>query len=101
MDTGSTGVVIGASQLDLTAHDLENYPKGHEFLSSSHVFWEGHWINASEVNFTFTAADVIAKVPILAVTESSICGNFSKGKCDPKSKTHVNRRPNRINYLGK
>ena len=100
MDTGSTGVVIGARQLDLTVEQLQHYPKGSEFLSSSNVLWEGHWINASDANFTFSGADVTAKVPILAVTESSICGTFTDGKCKEGTRTACVGMPEGINYLG-
>ena len=100
MDTGSTGVVISAKQLKLSLNDLENYSKGSEYLSSSHVYWEGYWIDAVDVNLTFTAAEIIAKVPILAVTESSICVIYANGVCDPCSKTNVTYWPSNIPYLG-
>lgn len=100
MDTGSTGVTIGAAQLGLSLKDLETYQPGSEFLSSSHVFWEGYWINASAVNLTFTAANLTAKVPILAVTKSSICGNFKNGTCEESSKTNITLWPTHIRYLG-
>ncbi|KAL9073478.1 MAG: hypothetical protein Q9161_002899 [Pseudevernia consocians] len=100
MDTGSTGVTIGAKQLGLRYKNLTKYQPGSEFLSSSGVFWEGYWINASDVNLTFTAANVTAKVPILAVTKTSICGNFHNGTCQEASKTNITLWPSHIRYLG-
>ena len=100
MDTGSTGVVIGAKQLGLAFEELQHYPKGYEYLDSSGVFWEGYWVSASDANLTFTAAGVIAKVPIHAVTESSICAKFQNEPCNQKSKTNITSWPININYLG-
>ena len=42
MDTGSTGVVIGAKQLNLDLKTLKKYQPGTEYLSSSGVFWQGY-----------------------------------------------------------
>lgn len=100
MDTGSTGVTIGAKQLGLSLNYLSQFQPGSEFLSSSGVFWEGYWINASAVNITFTDANVIAKVPILAVTNTSICGNFKNGTCEEASKSNITQWPTHIRYLG-
>ncbi len=100
MDTGSTGVTIGAKQLGLRHKNLTKYQTGSEFLSSSGVFWEGYWIDASDVNLTFTAANLTAKVPILAVTKTSICGNFQNGACEEASKTNITLWPTHIRYLG-
>lgn len=100
MDTGSTGVVIGAQQLGLGLKDLKKYQPGNEYLGSSGVFWEGYWLPASDVNLTFTAASVTAKVPILAVTETSICGKFSNGECEESSKTNITHWPTDTRYLG-
>lgn len=99
MDTGSTGVVIGASLLGLDLEDLKKYQAGNEYLGSSGVFWEGYWLTASDVNLTFTAANLTAKVPILAVTETSSCGNFNNGECEEGSKTNITQWPN-TRYLG-
>lgn len=101
MDTGSTGVAIGASLLNLTVKDVHHYPKGYEALSGG-TFWQGHWVPASEVNLTFAAGPsgrVTAKVPILAVTERSICHDFKDGVC--RNKTDPERLPLNVSYLGK
>lgn len=98
MDTGSTGVAFGAAQLGLPLEYLQNYPTGSEFLSSSRVFYEGYWVSA--VNLTFTAANVTAQIPILAVTKRSICGNFTNGSCEEASKTNITLWPTTIRYLG-
>ena len=95
-----TGVAIGAEQLGVSLQDLQRYPTGYEYLSSSGRYWQGYWVSASDVNLTFTAANVTAKVPILAVTESSICHNFQNGPCEQSSKTNITLWPNTINYLG-
>ena len=100
MDTGSTGVTIGAKQLGLPLSYLRRFQPGSEFLSSSGVFWEGYWVNSSAVNLTFTLANLTAKVPILAVTNTSICGNFQNGTCEEASKTNINQWPTHIRYLG-
>ena len=90
MDTGSTGVAIRAKLMNLTLEDVQIYPKGHESLSGG-TFWEGYWIPASEVNLTFAAGAVTAKVPILAVTERSTCHKFKDGEC--KNKTDAEQMP--------
>ena len=104
MDTGSTGVAIGAQQLGLSHEYLHRFPNGSEWLSSSNVTWEGHYINASDVNVTFTASDkssVAAQVPILAVTRRSICGKFQNGACVPGYEQDVSYdTSNRPQYLG-
>ena len=100
MDTGSTGVVISAKNLNLTREYLESkeYQKGIEYLSSSQRLWEGYWINAEDVNFTFVNAPVTAKIPILAVTENSTCRDFANGSCHHK--LNATCMPPGIRYLG-
>ena len=98
MDTGSTAVAISASLMDLKLEDVQNYPKGAESLSGG-TLWEGHWIPASEVNLTFAAVGVIAKVPVFAVTERSTCHDFKNGECGDK--TDVVEMPDTVKYVGK
>lgn len=100
MDTGSTGVAMGAQSLGLSPDDLHGYPRGVEYLSSSHILYEGQWIDAADVNLTFTGTGVTAKVPILAVTERSTCTKFVDGECAPGHKENVQAWPDRPQYLG-
>ena len=97
MDTGSTGVAIGAKTLNLSLEDVQHYPPGVESLSGG-ALWEGYWVPAEEVNMTFSAAGLTAKVPILAVTERSTCHRFRNGVC--QKKTNVTEMPGDVNYVG-
>ena len=98
MDTGSTGVAVGATLMGLTLEDVQKYENGSESLSGG-TFWEGYWIPASEVNFTFADAGLTAKIPILAVMESSTCHNFDdSGKCTKK--TDSKKMPDDVHYVG-
>ena len=97
MDTGSTAVAISASSMNLNLSDVQNYPPGAESLSGG-TLWEGYWIPASEVNITFAAAGVTAKVPILAVTERSNCHDFVNGECT--NKTDDVQMPDDVKYVG-
>lgn len=101
VDTGSMGVVVGAKMLGLDAAALSKYPKGDSYLSSSGVYWEGYLIPTSDVDLTFTAANVLSKVPVLAVYESSICTSWQGAAgCKPGSKTNITEWPEHLRYLG-
>lgn len=100
MDTGSTGVAIGAKSLGLTLQDLSKYPPGVEYLSSSRVFWEGYWVDAKDVNVDFAGTGLTAQVPIFAVTVESVCTRFINGGCSPRHKVNVTDWPEDVHYLG-
>ncbi|KXH66030.1 hypothetical protein CSAL01_05826 [Colletotrichum salicis] len=107
MDTGSTGVMIGAGVLgfdEKTTFD-KSHP-GNEYLSSSGRLWQGYWIDA---NITFpaktdergTGEDVVASVPIMVVTEASICRAWkTQGSCTEAQKSNITMYPKDIHYMG-
>ena len=97
MDTGFTGVAIGAKLMTLILEKVQNHLKGYEALSGG-IFWEGCWVPASKVNLTLSAANVKAKIPILAVTERGTCHSFKDGEC--MSKTNITALPTDVKYLG-
>lgn len=100
MDTGSTGVAIGAKSLGLNDWNLHQYPRGTEYLSSSRILWEGYWVDAKDVNLTFTGTGLTANVPIFAVTIESVCTEFVNGACCPGHKEHIHLWPEDVHYLG-
>lgn len=98
MDTGSTGIAIGATLINLKPEDLEGHPKGYEALSGG-TFWQGFWVPADKVNITFPSAGVTAQVPILVVTSRSTChASVVDGVCQGKE-TDVQEMP-AVKYLG-
>ena len=100
MDTGSAGYMLSAKVLNLSLKFLsETYTYGFEFLSSSHVYYEGYWIEKEAINITFVAADVVAKIAVLAVTETGRC-NLSSDGCKDGTKTNVIIMPTSVNYFG-
>ncbi len=97
MDTVSTGVAIGAKLMNLALEDVQHHPKGAKALSGGNL-WEGFWVPASEVNLTFAAAGLTAKILILAVTERSTCHDSVYGEC--KNKVDPVKMPTDNKYLG-
>ncbi|KXH48068.1 hypothetical protein CNYM01_10077 [Colletotrichum nymphaeae SA-01] len=107
MDTGSTGLMIGAGVLGFDEKtDFDKSQPGNEFLSSSNRLWQGYWI---EANITFPARndeltaseEVVASVPIMVVTEASICKAWNKqGSCTEAQKSNITMYPNDIHYMG-
>ncbi|GKT49483.1 uncharacterized protein ColSpa_09664 [Colletotrichum spaethianum] len=107
MDTGSTGVMIGGGLLGFSdSTQFDKSRPGNEYLSSSGRLWQGYWIDA---NLTFyTEADeranrqeIIATVPIMVVTEASICRAWkTQGSCTEAQKSNVTMWPNDIHYIG-
>ncbi|GKT65628.1 outer membrane autotransporter barrel protein [Colletotrichum tofieldiae] len=107
MDTGSTGVMIGGGLLgfsDTTQFD-KSHP-GNEYLSSSGRLWQGYWIDA---NLTFYSAaderanrqEIIATVPVMVVTEASICRAWkTQGSCSEAQKSNITMWPKDIHYIG-
>lgn len=107
MDTGSTGVMIGAGVLGFDEKTpFDKSKPGNEYLSSSGRLWQGYWVDA---NLTFPAMvdertigeDVVASVPILIVTEASICRAWkTQGSCTEAQKSNITMYPKDIHYMG-
>ncbi|KAI3548817.1 hypothetical protein CSPX01_02840 [Colletotrichum filicis] len=107
MDTGSTGLMIGAGNLGFDENTkFDKSRPGNEFLSSSNRLWQGYWIDA---NITFPARadelaageEVVASVPIMVVTEASKCKAWgTQGSCTEAQKSDIVMYPNNISYMG-
>ncbi|OLN97930.1 hypothetical protein CCHL11_02650 [Colletotrichum chlorophyti] len=107
IDTGSTGIMISASSLGLSeTSDFDRSRPGNEFLSSSGRLWQGYWLDA---NITFHTdedecgkrQEVVTSVPIMAVTEESICPAWKKqGFCTERQKHNITHWPKDIHYVG-
>jgi hypothetical protein len=101
MDTGTTGVVISAT--DLPGYSATGYPQGWEYLSSSKLLWVGHWIPRDLV-FQDASGNPLAtaKVPVLAVETQYTCPDWSEKAnqptCAQAQKTVT--MPTGIAYMG-
>ncbi len=103
MDTGSTGVVISASDLPgYSAAKAAAYPAGWEFLSSSKRLWVGHWVPTTIVFLDARGEAARAQVPILVVETAMRCPGYdvkgAPGTCAEPSE--VVNLPKGIAYLG-
>jgi hypothetical protein len=96
MDAGSTGVVVSAATLGL----CERYsnatlkpPNGAEYLSSSGRLWD-------TLNFSSNDAGIVeTRVPVLAITRSSICKRgWINGEC--VDQVSITNCPPELKYLG-
>ncbi|KAF2715348.1 hypothetical protein K504DRAFT_24980 [Pleomassaria siparia CBS 279.74] len=104
MDTGSTGVMIGAPRLPHISPD-EGIP-AYEYLSSSRILYSGRLVDQ---NITFHGADgtyAMAAVPILVVDRSMVCPWYKPG-VDGFECPHIPGRPypeprdvSHITYMG-
>ncbi|TQN66906.1 hypothetical protein CSHISOI_08519 [Colletotrichum shisoi] len=108
MDTGSTGVMIGAGLLGFsdTNAPFDKSRPGNEYLSSSGRLWQGYWIDA---NLTFRTGadergyrqDVVTAVPVMIVTEASVCRAWkTQGSCTEAQKSNITMWPSNIHYVG-
>ncbi|KAJ0159657.1 hypothetical protein CTA2_9338 [Colletotrichum tanaceti] len=108
MDTGSTGVMIGAGLLGFSDGNapFDKSRPGNEYLSSSGRLWQGYWVDA---NLTFRAGpdergyrqDVVTAVPVMLVTEASVCRAWkTQGSCTEAQKSNVTMWPTNIHYIG-
>ena len=104
MDTGSTGIMIGAPRLPDVGPD-EGIP-AYEYLSSSRILYSGRLVRQL---ITFHGADgeyATAKVPILVVDRSVVCPWYKPG-IDGFDCPRIPDRPypelrdtSRITYMG-
>ncbi|KAK6211659.1 outer membrane autotransporter barrel protein [Colletotrichum tabaci] len=108
MDTGSTGVMIGAGLLGFSDSNapFDKSRPGNEYLSSSGRLWQGYWIDA---NLTFRSGpdergyrqDVVTAVPVMVVTEASVCRAWkTQGSCTEAQKSNITMWPSNIHYVG-
>jgi hypothetical protein len=101
MDTGTTGVVISAT--DLPGYAAVGNPQGWEFLSSSKLLWVGHWI-PRELIFLDSSGNQLATatVPVLAVETQYTCPGWreqaNQPTCAESQKTVT--MPAGIAYMG-
>ncbi|GKS96087.1 hypothetical protein [Acidovorax sp. SUPP2825] len=103
MDTGSTGVVVSATDLPgFSEQEAESGVKGWEFLSSSKRLWIGRWVPRELVFRDPAGGEVVARVPVLAVQEEIICPGWSEKAnvptCEKPEKTTA--QPRGIAYMG-
>jgi hypothetical protein len=103
IDTGSTGVLIGAPLLPNIRFTSKN-TFGWKFLDSSSMLYSGRFV---PLNITFNGAKsgqkVISRVPVLVVTKVEKCleSNITtdKGLC-PKAKLAGTGNPAKVTYMG-
>jgi len=77
MDTGSTGIMIGAPRLPNIGLD-EGTP-AYEYLSSSRILYSGRLVNQSVTFRGVDGAYAAASVPILVVDRSTVCPWYKPG----------------------
>jgi hypothetical protein len=104
MDTGSTGILIGAPLLPLVGPN-EGTPS-YEFLSSSRILYTGRLV---ELPITFHGSkntNATATVPVLVVDESVVCPWYDAkvdGPCcpyNPYQPAPTPRDTSKITYMG-
>ncbi|KAF2659037.1 hypothetical protein K491DRAFT_675961 [Lophiostoma macrostomum CBS 122681] len=104
MDTGSTGILIGAPLLPMVGP--EDGTPSYEFLSSSRILYNGRLV---ELPITFhgpKGTNATATVPVLVVDESVVCPWYDAkvdGPCcpfNPNGPAPIPRDTSRITYMG-
>lgn len=103
MDTGSTGLLLSAADLaDYDPETAAGYPIGWQFYTSSKVLEAGNWIPK-----TVQFANMTATVPVLAVTNRTVCPwynlstntNYCPTSTDGQQAV-VTSMPTGVKYLG-
>jgi hypothetical protein len=101
IDTGSTGVIIGAPLLPFINATV-GIP-GWEFLSSSKLLYIGRFVTLP-IQFYGKESTALANVPILIVDQSLRCPWYNsttdRGACPPKGGTPIENPTKGIVYMG-
>jgi hypothetical protein len=103
IDTGSTGVIIGAPLLpSINATDGIDNP-GWEFLSSSKLLYIGRFVTLP-IQFYGMNSRALASVPVLIVDQSLYCPWYNLttvgGTCPPNEKEPTENPTKGIVYMG-
>lgn len=107
VDTGTCGFVVSAADLpDWREEEATFDSKGWEFLSSSKRLYNGHWIKR-DIFFnvgSLTNPLINSQVPILAVTNVTICDDYNtavdKDKCPTIPTPPIEHMPKGIELMG-
>ncbi|KAF1847627.1 uncharacterized protein K460DRAFT_259778, partial [Cucurbitaria berberidis CBS 394.84] len=108
VDTGSTGLIIGAPLLPNVKLDAKNeakYQRGWEFLDSSSLLYTGRFV---PLNVTFygktSARRAVTQVPVLVVQSVVKCPGYNpttgKGVCPKGKSVKSTANLSHITYMG-
>ncbi|UKZ48601.1 hypothetical protein TrVGV298_002827 [Trichoderma virens] len=105
LDTGSTGLMLDALDLNITNATLAKFEPGYQYLSSSTKLYRGAWIpfRLDFANPTGESANVTAEIPVLVVNETLLCSEYNnrwKSDCPPEKTTKHNLQPRGIQWWG-
>jgi hypothetical protein len=89
VDTGSTGLIIGASKLPQISANAGT--PGHQYLDSSETLYVGRWVDVAVTFYGLKIEQAVSRLPILVVDKSWYCPEYKKGvdkdKCPNKDAT--------------
>lgn len=100
VDTGSTGLIIGAPKLKSIPKNKGTF--GVEYLSSSNNLYTGRFVNINITFFGKNETKAVSQVPVLIVDKAVVCPGYNVTKGDgicPKKNPQQNDL-NRILYMG-
>ncbi|MCJ1349694.1 hypothetical protein MMC31_007935 [Peltigera leucophlebia] len=107
VDTGTCGYVVSAADIpDWREEEATFDSLGWEFLSSSKKLYNGHWIKR-DIFFNVGSSTnplIRSQVPVLAVTNVTICNDYNvavdKDKCPTIPAPPVEHNPRGIDLFG-
>lgn len=104
VDTGSTGILIGAPLLP-DVDSSEGTP-AHHFFSSSNIFYKGRLVDLSITFHGVGTSYAVARVPVFVVDKSFVCPWYDSTRdafdcpLGPDGEEPIPRNISRITYMG-
>lgn len=105
IDTGSTGLLLDALDLNITNATLAQYEPGYQYLSSSTKLYRGAWIpfQLEFAGLSGESLNVIAEIPILVVNETLLCSGYQdewESNCPEDNTSSYNSHPRGTQWWG-
>ncbi|PNP54432.1 hypothetical protein THARTR1_04989 [Trichoderma harzianum] len=105
LDTGSTGLLLDALDLNITNATLADYEPGYQYLSSSTKLYRGAWVpfRLDFADPSGVPVNVSTEVPVLIVNETLLCSGYDtkwKANCPEENTSNHNVNPRGTRWWG-